>query len=658
MKNKILLISLILVLFSIGKVKSQYLTNYNLYMQNSYLYNPAFTIDNAMLSAYLNSHIQWVGFDGAPRVNTFGIHGPITKTSGVGLSVVNNTNGLISNFNLNLSYAYRAKFSETHYLQFGAAAGFMNDKMTSANQYTDITDDVLTSDAYTGTSVSAGAGLAYVFKGFEAQFIMPQLYQRNELNLYSIGILAYDYKINSKWSVKPSVLARGVQTSPLQFDGNLMGMWNETVWLQGGYRSNNSIIAGAGVNIKGLGIGYAYQMNNSVISNAASGTHEVQLVFNFGENLLKGKPKSAVTGTVFSSANNTAVAAQIEITDEKGNVKRLSSNETTGEFALNLKPGKTYTIAVNADEYYPVKQSFTIDEEMTEKTLQYYLVPLKTEINGYLSTKYTNKAVQKAKIIVMANGVKVDELQSDNSGKFKLNLPSDKKYTFISSAENHLESSVEINVEKKKIKQDVSLKIEPLVNINGTVTDKKSDKLLDNCIINIKRGNELVKRVETNGNYDIYLEKGVEYIFEFEAPAYLLKKEKINLKKNKYLIVKNVKLQKIASNLEFGNIEFKTGTSELTEISFATLDQLIAVMNDNADIKIEISGHTDNSGSAQLNKEISLERANSCVTYLISKGADSKRVIAVGHGESKPLVPNTTDENKAKNRRVEFKIID
>ena len=93
MKNKILAIGFILLLFNTFNGKSQELANYNLYMQNEYLYNVAYTIDKPLMSAFVNSHVQWAGFGNGPKAMTFGIHAPITKNSGLGLTIMNNKSG-------------------------------------------------------------------------------------------------------------------------------------------------------------------------------------------------------------------------------------------------------------------------------------------------------------------------------------------------------------------------------------------------------------------------------------------------------------------------------------------------------------------------------------------------------------------------------------
>jgi outer membrane protein OmpA-like peptidoglycan-associated protein len=87
------------------------------------------------------------------------------------------------------------------------------------------------------------------------------------------------------------------------------------------------------------------------------------------------------------------------------------------------------------------------------------------------------------------------------------------------------------------------------------------------------------------------------------------------------------------------------------------LNKLYKFLVDNAGLKIEISGHTDNVGTEQYNVELSEKRARSVYNYLIDKGIDPKRLSYEGYGESDPIATNETEEGRAKNRRTEIKIL-
>ena len=93
--------------------------------------------------------------------------------------------------------------------------------------------------------------------------------------------------------------------------------------------------------------------------------------------------------------------------------------------------------------------------------------------------------------------------------------------------------------------------------------------------------------------------------------------------------------------------------------SNALLTEIAGALVKNPRIKrVEVQGHTDNTGTAEHNKQLSEDRANAVVTWLGSHGVATDRLTARGYGQAKPLVPNVTAGNRAKNRRVQFIIVD
>ncbi|MEO6219998.1 MAG: OmpA family protein [Ginsengibacter sp.] len=104
------------------------------------------------------------------------------------------------------------------------------------------------------------------------------------------------------------------------------------------------------------------------------------------------------------------------------------------------------------------------------------------------------------------------------------------------------------------------------------------------------------------------------------------------------------------------NIFFATGSAKLLAKSFKSLKEVVQVMQDNQSYKIDVDGHTDNTGSDELNRKLSDSRANSVKQYLADNGIDEARIVATGYGEDKPVADNTTSGGRAKNRRVEMKL--
>jgi outer membrane protein OmpA-like peptidoglycan-associated protein len=105
------------------------------------------------------------------------------------------------------------------------------------------------------------------------------------------------------------------------------------------------------------------------------------------------------------------------------------------------------------------------------------------------------------------------------------------------------------------------------------------------------------------------------------------------------------------------NLEFKANSAELLPASLDEIDNIVAQMKRKATLKIEITGHTSSEGEADFNQKLSEQRAKTVRNELLKRGIPAERVIAQGKGESEPLVPETDEASRAKNRRVEFKVI-
>jgi outer membrane protein OmpA-like peptidoglycan-associated protein len=103
-------------------------------------------------------------------------------------------------------------------------------------------------------------------------------------------------------------------------------------------------------------------------------------------------------------------------------------------------------------------------------------------------------------------------------------------------------------------------------------------------------------------------------------------------------------------------VNFASGKAIILKKSFINLDNVAAIMNEDATLSLDISGHTDNSGKADLNLVLSQQRADACKTYLTSKGIDASRITATGFGDTMPIADNKTAAGKAQNRRTEFKL--
>lgn len=104
-------------------------------------------------------------------------------------------------------------------------------------------------------------------------------------------------------------------------------------------------------------------------------------------------------------------------------------------------------------------------------------------------------------------------------------------------------------------------------------------------------------------------------------------------------------------------VEFETGKSVLKPVSYSVLDKVVEILKSNDSFKVNVEGHTDNTGTDQINEGLSVQRAKVCADYIISKGIAADRVSSEGFGSQKPIADNGTDEGRARNRRTDFRLI-
>jgi OOP family OmpA-OmpF porin len=106
-------------------------------------------------------------------------------------------------------------------------------------------------------------------------------------------------------------------------------------------------------------------------------------------------------------------------------------------------------------------------------------------------------------------------------------------------------------------------------------------------------------------------------------------------------------------------VQFETDSAVLVDRSKQLLDEVVNVLNDNPDIRrLVIEGHTDSQASHAHNQKLSEQRVESVKAYLISKGVEQNKLRTKAFGETKPIADNKTEDGRAKNRRVDFRIIE
>jgi outer membrane protein OmpA-like peptidoglycan-associated protein/tetratricopeptide (TPR) repeat protein len=235
----------------------------------------------------------------------------------------------------------------------------------------------------------------------------------------------------------------------------------------------------------------------------------------------------------------------------------------------------------------------------------------------------------------------------------------------INNSEDNLLASVAQPVNETVIEKPVEIKDNQVTILKGIVMDNITLEPLGAVIdITDNERNEIIASFESNsvtGKYLISLPSGKNYGIAVKSPNYLFHSENIIIPPTTSYreVEKNIKLKKleVGSTIVLKNIFFDFDKSTLRPESIPELERLLKFLNDFPTVKIEISGHTDNKGSAAYNKTLSENRAKSVVDWLIGKGINQNRMTYKGLGFDQPIATNDTEEGRQMNRRTEFKII-
>ncbi|WP_462280711.1 OmpA family protein [Salinivirga cyanobacteriivorans] len=221
-----------------------------------------------------------------------------------------------------------------------------------------------------------------------------------------------------------------------------------------------------------------------------------------------------------------------------------------------------------------------------------------------------------------------------------------------SVSDNVLEKSVEIKTIRLTVVKGVvkdAITNEP-IKANIEVVDNDKDEIVFNNVSNSKTGRFLVT-----------LPSGKNYGLAVKAENYLFHSENFNIPKatayqeiEKEILLNNVKKD---VKIVLKNVFFDQGKAVLRPTSYPELNRLAKLLKDVPTLKIEISGHTDNTGSATFNQKLSEDRAKAVVEYIKAQEITADRLTYVGYGETQPIADNTTKDGRQQNRRVEFKVL-
>ena len=208
---------------------------------------------------------------------------------------------------------------------------------------------------------------------------------------------------------------------------------------------------------------------------------------------------------------------------------------------------------------------------------------------------------------------------------------------------------------------------DPRFTLAGRVNNKSTKNPVSNVtvsVVNTTQYSTINQQNQLNdGSFSIPLEAAGDFTISGKKSGYISNIEKVSTKGLNRSTTLYVKLElemeeaKVGQSIVLNNIYFEVGKANLNTSFSSDLDKLIQFLIDNTETRLEIQGHTDNTGGMTLNTKLSQARANSIVTYLTKNGIDGSRLSAIGFGQTLPVASNITAEGRAKNRRVVMKVL-
>jgi outer membrane protein OmpA-like peptidoglycan-associated protein len=165
---------------------------------------------------------------------------------------------------------------------------------------------------------------------------------------------------------------------------------------------------------------------------------------------------------------------------------------------------------------------------------------------------------------------------------------------------------------------------------------------------------------DEEGQYEILLPTNENYDLRISADGYMANRDVLLLRQMGTASVNRdfgLTPLEVGATVQLQNVLFERGTTHMIGNSTEELQEVVRLMQENPNMEIELSGHTDNTGRPDLNLLLSQDRADAVKKYLVEQDIATERVIAKGYGGTRPIASNAVEEERRKNRRVEFTII-
>ncbi len=287
------------------------------------------------------------------------------------------------------------------------------------------------------------------------------------------------------------------------------------------------------------------------------------------------------------------------------------------------------------------------------------------KVYGYVTDAVKKTPLQAAQVqITSREGLILKDLTTNQQGYYEAEIPLGSDHRIQANAPHYEPAwrlfSLGREHHPQGLRIDLALSASTARScIEGLILSQATRKPIPKAavtLIQARTGERRPLIANAQGAYKLCLPPG-EYIVEILQKGFFLYRDSVQVPEaglKRDFLLAPLETEKA---LVLRNIYFDYDKATLRPESIEELERTVRFLEENPTLRVEISGHTDSDGSDIYNLRLSQARAQAVVDYLVSRGINPSRLVAKGYGETQPIAPNDTPENKQKNRRTELKIL-
>ena len=364
----------------------------------------------------------------------------------------------------------------------------------------------------------------------------------------------------------------------------------------------------------------------------------------------RAQPIITLTGTTKDQATQQFIGSTISIFDAITS-NLLSRQTNNGSFTISLPAGRKYLLDITAPNYSHAYLQYDCESLINDSIISEY-IELSKEIDIRINIYDQEMQTPIEQVQCLLDG------KMNKSGT-NLKLPIGGIYNIRLKKLGYADAELAIDARKEVLLSQSELDIEMLPGkapVQITLVDATSNEPINGTVQFSNQNREEILEYAAN---QTRLRQGEQYSLNANAIGYLYFDSIVTIPYREELQKYIIPLRKITEELvlQLHNIQFEYNSADLLESSYSELDKVVRLLEDNPGLRIELAAHTDDHGSDKYNNALSQKRGEAARKYLLKHGISEERVNAIGYGKKQPLVPNDSDENRAINRRVEFKVI-